>query len=88
MGGSIEGLQHVTLVEDENVLYSFTFYEPNLFAWQGDSGSPLMHGLKNIPFPSGPETLAALPKNPRRRTGGVSGRCETPRGRVRCAVLG
>ena len=62
MGGSIEGLEHVVLVNDANVLYSFTFYEPNLFAWQGDSGSTLMHCLKNIPFPSGPETLAELPK--------------------------
>jgi endoglucanase len=61
MGGSIEGLEHATPVEDENVLYTFTFYEPNLFAWQGDAGSPLMHCLKGIPFPSGPETLARLP---------------------------
>ena len=61
MGGSIEGMQHATPVDDENVLYGFTFYEPNLFAWQGDSGSRLMHCLKGIPFPSGPETLTALP---------------------------
>ena len=62
MGGSIEGLQHATPVDDDNVLYSFTFYEPNLFAWQGDSGSPLMHGIRGVPFPSGPATLAELPK--------------------------
>ena len=61
MGGSIEGLEHATPVDDDNVLYSFTFYEPNLFAWQGDGGSALMHCLKGIPFPSGPETLAKLP---------------------------
>lgn len=62
MGGSIEGLEHVKLVNDENVLYSFTFYEPNLFAWQGDTGSRLMQCLKGIPWPSGPETLEALPR--------------------------
>jgi hypothetical protein len=62
MGGSIEGLEHATPVADENVLYTFTFYEPNLFAWQGDAGSPLMHCLKGIPFPSGPGTLAKLPQ--------------------------
>jgi endoglucanase len=61
MGGSIEGLEHAAAVEDENVLYTFTFYEPTLFAWQGDAGSPLMHCLKGIPFPSGPDTLAKLP---------------------------
>jgi endoglucanase len=61
MGGSIEGLEHATPVEDENVMYTFTFYEPNLFAWQGDAGSPLMRCLKGIPFPSGPETLTKLP---------------------------
>jgi hypothetical protein len=62
MGGSIEGLQHATPVDDANVMYAFTFYEPNLFAWQGDAGNPIMHCLKGIPFPSGPETLAELPK--------------------------
>ena len=61
MGGSIEGLEHATPVDDDNVLYGFTFYEPNLFAWQGDGGSALMHCLKGIPFPSGPEALTKLP---------------------------
>jgi hypothetical protein len=64
MGGSIEGLDHATPVADENVMYTFTFYEPNLFAWQGDQsgpGGPWVPYLKNIPYPSGPEILAKLP---------------------------
>ena len=45
-------------------MYTFTFYEPNLFAWQGDQsgpGGPWVPYLKNIPYPSGPEILAQLP---------------------------
>jgi endoglucanase len=62
MGGAIEGFQHMTPVDDENVMYTFTFYEPVLFTCQGDPGDPLRRELKNIPYPSGPETMAQLPK--------------------------
>lgn len=62
MVASIEGLEHTTPVDDANVLYCFTTYEPYLFNCQGDPGCPIMHSLQGIPFPSGPETLAELPK--------------------------
>jgi hypothetical protein len=62
MAGAIDGLFNITPVNDENVLYSFTFYEPLLFTQQGTGKkSSAVHHLRNLPYPSGPETLKELP---------------------------
>lgn len=64
MAGAVDGLAHITPVNDDNVLYTFTFYEPNIFTWQGAPwapGGPWMPYLKNLSYPSGPEVLKALP---------------------------
>ena len=63
MAGSIDGLSNIRPVNDENVLYSFTFYEPLLFTQQGTGEkSSSVHYLKSLSYPSGPETLTELPK--------------------------
>ena len=61
MVGTIEGLDNIKPVNDTNVLYCFSFYDPQLFTQQGVGHSGVMPHLKNLPYPSGPETLAALP---------------------------
>jgi endoglucanase len=61
--GSIEGLDDIHPVDDRNVLYSFTFYEPHLFTWQGgDWRSGVIPRLRGLPYPSSRATLAELPR--------------------------
>ena len=61
--GSIEGLDNIHPVDDENVLYSFTFYEPHLFTWQGGTWrAGVIPVLKDLPYPSSRATLAELPR--------------------------
>lgn len=59
--GSIDGLLNITPVDDDNVLYAFSFYDPQVFTQQGigESGSDMLR-LKNLPFPSGPQTITAM----------------------------
>ncbi len=57
--GAIEGLEDIHPVADENVLYSFTFYEPHLFTWQGGTWrSGVIPHMQNLPYPSSLATLA------------------------------
>ena len=61
--GRIEGLDDITPVKDDRVLYSFTFYEPSVFTQQGGPWLPGgMRYLKGLPFPSGPDTPGAMEK--------------------------
>ncbi len=68
--GAVEGLADIHPVDDENVLYSFTFYEPHLFTWQGGTWrSDVIPHMKNLPYPSSLATaagrerlLAAIPE--------------------------
>jgi hypothetical protein len=61
--GSIEGLDNIQPVDDANVLYCFTFYEPHLFTWQGGTWrSGVIPHLKNLPYPSSSRTRAELPR--------------------------
>lgn len=47
---------------DRNVIYTFHFYEPHTFTHQGATwGASYWPYLKNIPYPSSPEIIAALP---------------------------
>jgi hypothetical protein len=47
---------------DRNVIYNFHFYEPHTFTHQGATwGADYWPYIKNIPYPSSPEIIAALP---------------------------
>ncbi len=58
---SIEQLLLLEPVADRNVIYNFHFYEPHTFTHQGATwGADYWPYLKNIPYPSSPETVSAL----------------------------
>jgi beta-mannosidase len=60
--GSIDGLFDITPVEDDNVLYGFSYYDPQVFTQQGVGPENRdLFFLKDLPYPSGSETLAAMP---------------------------
>lgn len=60
---SLEGLDSIEPVDDDRVAYSFTFYEPHLFTWQGgDWREGVIPRLKDLSYPSGDATLAELPR--------------------------
>ncbi len=57
--GSIEGLYNLQPVDDGNVLYCFTFYEPHLFTFQGGQWqSGVFPHLRGLPYPSKSTVLA------------------------------
>lgn len=61
MTGQIEGLCDITPVIDANVMYSFTFYEPHIFSFQGGSWQPGgIQYLKEIPYPSNPDIVSSM----------------------------
>lgn len=60
--GKIEGLVKTKPVDDENVMYSFTFYDPFVLTLQGAewlTPSWWSH-LGSVPYPSSPEILRAV----------------------------
>jgi len=59
--GKIEGLATTRPVNDANVVYSFTFYDPFVLTLQGGEWlSPeLWSYLGSVPYPSSPEIVAA-----------------------------
>ncbi len=61
MTGQIEGFYNITPVRDANVIYSFTFYEPHTFTFQGGSWQTEgLQYLKNLPYPSSLELLKSM----------------------------
>ncbi len=59
--GGISGLLAAQPVHDDNILYSFHDYDPMVFTHQGASwAGPGLVNLRNVPYPSSPETLAPL----------------------------
>ncbi|MGQ0586658.1 MAG: glycoside hydrolase family 5 protein [Gammaproteobacteria bacterium] len=53
-------LEMLEPLADANVVYSFHFYEPHNFTHQGaDWGDPAWKLLRNFPYPSSPEAVAA-----------------------------
>ncbi|WP_165232568.1 glycoside hydrolase family 5 protein [Aquisphaera insulae] len=61
--GSVDAMAELDPVDDANVLYSFTFYEPHLFNWQGGTWRDgLIPRLRELPYPSGPDILKDLPR--------------------------
>lgn len=59
---SVDQLLLLEPLADQNVIYTFHFYEPHTFTHQGATwGASFWPYLKNIPYPSSPEIIAALP---------------------------
>ncbi len=56
--GSIAGLERCEPVDDDNVVYSFHFYEPHNFTHQGATwGFDAWRGMAGVPWPATPEDL-------------------------------
>jgi endoglucanase len=61
----VDELEALSPLADRNVVYSFHFYEPHNFTHQGaDWGDPKWRALRKLPYPSSPESVAALLKAP------------------------
>lgn len=68
--GGPAGLAKLVPVDDDNVVYSFHFYEPYVFTHQGATwAGPTYRPLRGVPYPSDPEQieplLEGLPKGSR-----------------------
>ncbi|MDR0784880.1 MAG: glycoside hydrolase family 5 protein [Treponema sp.] len=59
---SIDELAKLPVYEDDNLIYTFHFYDPFLFTHQGASwASPSLANLKSVPFPANAGTLPNVP---------------------------
>jgi hypothetical protein len=59
---SVDQLLLLEPLADRNVIYNFHFYDPHTFTHQGATwGAEFWPYLKNVPYPSSPEAVAALP---------------------------
>ncbi|MDR2784267.1 MAG: glycoside hydrolase family 5 protein [Treponema sp.] len=60
---SIGALSTIPEYGDENLIYTFHFYDPYLFTHQGETwGSPPnLRNLKGVPFPPGAHDMPAIP---------------------------
>jgi endoglucanase len=61
---SYSDLQNLPVYADNNLIYTFHFYDPFLFTHQGASWvSPSMEPLANMPFPYQADKMPALPSS-------------------------
>ena len=61
--GGIDGLLRLTPVKDDNVVYSFHFYESHTFTHQSATwGAPFWKHIKDLPYPSTPEIVEPVAK--------------------------
>jgi endoglucanase len=59
---SYANLENMPVYEDDNLIYTFHFYDPFLFTHQGATwGSPSMGELAGVPFPYRAEDMPELP---------------------------
>ncbi|MDR0375927.1 MAG: glycoside hydrolase family 5 protein [Treponema sp.] len=60
---SIDALSAIPEYSDDNLIYTFHFYDPYLFSHQGETwGSPPnLRNLKNVPFPADAHDMPAAP---------------------------
>ena len=60
--GSYNNLKYMPQYDDDNLIYSFHFYDPFLFTHQGASWtSPSMASLSGVPFPYDPARMPECP---------------------------
>jgi endoglucanase len=57
--GGIDGLVELKPLSDGNVVYSFHWYDPFTFTFQGVKGMSLVQDLSGIPYPSSPAAVAS-----------------------------
>ncbi len=59
----IDSLYLLPEYQDENIIYTFHFYDPFVFTHQGaEWATPSLKPLKGIPYPYNPEEMPACPK--------------------------
>jgi aryl-phospho-beta-D-glucosidase BglC (GH1 family) len=70
--GGIDGLRELKPLSDRNVVYSFHWYEPFTFTYQGATwAGPVQAELSGIPHPSSPDSVEGIVAgitDPRART--------------------
>ena len=53
---SVNTLNELEVIEDDNLVYTFHFYEPHILSHQKASWEPLLKDLEfDVPYPSGPD---------------------------------
>ena len=59
--GQVYGFVEMEPVDDDNVYYSFTFYEPWIIGWQGAHWRPTYHPyIGGVPYPANPAIMASV----------------------------
>jgi endoglucanase len=59
---SYRALEEMPVYQDDNLIYTFHFYDPFLFTHQGATWvGPPMEDLRNVPFPYDPNAMPGLP---------------------------
>ena len=61
---SFDSLLALPKFQDENLIYTFHYYEPMMFTHQGASWSEGLERIKKVPFPYAKEKIPPKPKNP------------------------
>lgn len=61
---SFDSLLALPKFQDENLIYTFHYYEPMMFTHQGASWSEGLERIKKVPFPYTKEKIPPKPKNP------------------------
>jgi endoglucanase len=60
---SIDELLNVPVYSDDNIIYTFHFYDPHVFTHQGATWGtpPVLKNLKGVPFPANAHALPEIP---------------------------
>lgn len=61
---SFESLLALPKFQDENLIYTFHYYEPMMFTHQGADWTEGLARIKGVPFPYAKEKIPPKPKNP------------------------
>lgn len=61
---SFESLLALPKFQDENLIYTFHYYEPMMFTHQGAEWTEGLGRIKGVPFPYAKEQIPPKPKNP------------------------
>ncbi|MDR0878289.1 MAG: glycoside hydrolase family 5 protein [Treponema sp.] len=68
---SINALASLPVYDDDNLIYTFHFYDPYVFTHQGENwGSPpTLANLKGVPFPYGAHSMPVIPNELKESSG-------------------